>query len=116
MEYEKPPIISANDFSACGEHLLSLAVISGSILKVPGTSLDHITGKGSSSSQVLPVKELLEQQREWKLLGGLSYDISQYIAGDKASDAYWRTLISIIQDLPTRHRSYNNVAVISKNT
>lgn len=61
-----------------------------------GTRLDQIASKsGLTASSDATVEEFLQQHRELQLLCVLDiHDPSDYIAGGKASEAYWRTLIN----------------------
>jgi hypothetical protein len=85
-------------FSTCGEHKMKFEVVGRDFLKLSGTRLDYVASKGSTAAPCDPtLGEILQQHREWLTLCALDiHDRSRYIAGGKASEAYWRTLANDI--------------------
>jgi hypothetical protein len=85
-------------FSACAGHPMKLEVIGRSFLKLSGAQLDQVQIMGSvTMPEDSTMENILEQHQEWRLLCGLDiHDHSRYIAGGKASDGYWKTLINDI--------------------
>lgn len=84
-------------FSACGENTLEFQVVDGRILKVSGVKLDHVLSDGIAGCNEVSFgeKEILVMQRKWRRLCGLNmHNRSNYMAGGKATNAFWRTLVN----------------------
>jgi hypothetical protein len=103
-------LVGQISFSACGENTLEFQVVDGRILKVSGVKLDHVLSEGiSRRSEVLSGgEEIVVMQREWRRLCGLNmHNRPNYVAGGKATNAFWRTLVNDMlteEDLVSRRR------------
>jgi hypothetical protein len=97
-------------FSACGKNTLEFQVVDGRILKVSGVKLDHVLSDGIAGCHEVSFgkKESLVMQRKWRRLCGLNMrNRSNYVAGGKATNAFWRTLVHdmlVREDLATIRR------------
>jgi hypothetical protein len=91
--YRSLRLVQHDYFSTCGEHNMKFEIVGRSVLKLSGTRIDHVAGKGSVTALSDPkLEDVLQQNRDWGLLCVLDTDDrSRYIAGGKASEAYWRT-------------------------
>jgi hypothetical protein len=84
-------------FSACGKNTLEFQVVDGRILKLSGVKLDHVLSDGIAGCNEVSFgeKEILVMQRKWRRLCGLNmHNRSNYVAGGKATNAFWRTLVN----------------------
>jgi hypothetical protein len=97
-------------FSACGKNTLEFQVVDGRILKVSGVKLDHVLSDGIArrSEVAFRGEEIVVIQREWRRLCGLNmHNRPNYVAGGKATNAFWRTLVNDMlaeEDLVTPRR------------
>ncbi|MCJ1378901.1 hypothetical protein MMC17_002000 [Xylographa soralifera] len=89
-------LVQHDYFSSCAEHKMKFEVVNKNVLKLFGIRFDHIISTGRNSASYDPtLAEVLEIHQEWRLLCNLETDnVLCYVAGGKASEAYWRTLIN----------------------
>ncbi|MCJ1436819.1 hypothetical protein MMC27_006201 [Xylographa pallens] len=89
-------LVQHDYFSSCAGHNMQFEVVNYSILKLFGSRLDHVASMSSDSAPHDPtLSEVLQIHQEWRLLCNLGIDNElRYVAGGKASEAYWRTLIN----------------------
>jgi hypothetical protein len=105
-----PNLVGHQIFSACGENSLEFQVVDGRILKLSGVKLDHVLSDGIAGCNEVSFgqKDRLVMQREWRRLCGLNmHNRSNYVAGGKATNAFWRTLVNDMlepEDLTTLRR------------
>jgi hypothetical protein len=77
--------------SACAGTAIVSKVVHGNILHLSGVHLDHIpsNGVGSVVAAAPTMTEILQVQREWRLLAGIDMpNHSSYIAGGEAIEAF----------------------------
>ncbi|KAH8745951.1 heterokaryon incompatibility protein-domain-containing protein [Hyaloscypha finlandica] len=103
-------LIGHEIFSACGENTLEFQVVDGRILKVSGVKLDHVLSDGIAgcSEALFGTEQISAMQQEWRYLCGINmHNRSNYVAGGKATNAFWRTLVNdkhVKEDFITRRR------------